>query len=182
MACALLAAVVQAGPADNIVLVPPSELPALARQGGEAMLLHDTMDGKTFLYVEQSQGTKLAVFDVTDPVHIKGEGSVQLDAYGPFDFVSPFGYRAELVRFREGHETAVLDLHRVKAPYLKRVQGMSMPGPIIPVGNEGYVEQVRGEVTKADTGTTFILTDNGLYAVRRLAVESIHQVMTVLPN
>jgi hypothetical protein len=30
---------------NNAVLVPPAELPVSARQSGEAMLLHETVDG-----------------------------------------------------------------------------------------------------------------------------------------
>src|ERR1700687_763656 len=71
---------------SNIILVPPTDLPELARQSGDAMLLYETIDDRTLLYIEQNQDARLAIFDVTDPVHIKGEGSVQLDASEPFDF------------------------------------------------------------------------------------------------
>ncbi|MGA2838860.1 MAG: hypothetical protein ABSG18_01585 [Steroidobacteraceae bacterium] len=33
------------------------------------------------------------------------------------------------------------------------------------------MKQVREEVTNAGTGTTFLLTENGLYLIRRPAVE-----------
>ena len=33
------------------------------------------------------------------------------------------------------------------------------------------VKQVREEISKSDTGTTFLLSENGLYVVRRPAVE-----------
>src|ERR1700721_2337518 len=94
---------------NNLVVVPPTDLPELARQGGEAMLLHETIDGRTLLYIEQNQGARRAPLDVTDPPHVKGEGFVQLDAAGPFDFLSPLGDRAELVRYRQGQGDAVLD-------------------------------------------------------------------------
>ena len=105
------ATAVRANPSNNIVLVPPTDLPALARQSGEAMLLNETIGGRTLLYVEQNEGTRLAIFDVSDPGHIRGEGSVQLDVSGPFDFISPVGNQAELVRFRQGDENGVMDLH-----------------------------------------------------------------------
>jgi hypothetical protein len=204
---------VRANPSNNIILVAPSDLPELARQSGEAMLLHETIDGRTPLYVEQNQGARLAIFDVTDPVHIKGKSSVQLDAPGPFDFVAPLGNQAELVRFRQGHEDAVLDLPKMRDPKLKTVQGLTLQGRITHMGNDGFtvtsqavevqpawdyqvadtvdaqefghvfdVKQVRAEMTKADTGTTFMLTTNGLYVIRRPAVESIHQMMMIPPN
>src|SRR5277367_2196688 len=73
---------------NKMVLMSPANLPELARQNGEAMLLHETGDGRTFLYIEQNHGARLAIFDVSDPSDIKGEGMVQLDATGVFDFVA----------------------------------------------------------------------------------------------
>src|ERR1700687_2560725 len=86
-----------AGPSNNLIVVPPTQLPELARQSGEAMLLRETIDGKTLLYIEQNQGAQLAILDVTDPAHIKGYGSVQLNAPRPFDFVAALGNRSELI-------------------------------------------------------------------------------------
>jgi hypothetical protein len=37
------------------------------------------------------------------------------------------------------------------------------------------VKQVRAEIANQDTGTTFLLTDNGLYLIRRPAVEMAFQ-------
>jgi hypothetical protein len=192
-----------AKPANNLIIVPPTDLPELARQTGEAMFLHDTVDGRTLLYIEHNQGAELAILDVTDPGHIKGEGLVQLDAAGPFDFVSTLGNRAELVRFQQGHGDAVLDFHAASAPTLKKVPGLTLQGPTMSLGDDGFtvsapgdadaqsardyqvvdtaasqemtrvvdVKQVRGEIAKADTGTTFLLAEGGLYVVRRPAVE-----------
>jgi hypothetical protein len=123
---------------NSLIVVPPIALPELARQAGEAMFLHETRDGRALLYIEHDQGTRLAILDVTDPGRVKDEGSVQLDASGPFDFVSTLGDRAELVRFRQGHGDAVLDLHAVKAPTLKRVQGLTLQGPTMPLGDDGF--------------------------------------------
>jgi hypothetical protein len=192
--------------------VPPTELPVLARQGGEAMLLSDAVDGRTLLYIEQNEGSRLAILDVTDPSHIKGAGSVQLDASGPFDFISPVGNQGELVRFRQRNEDAVLDL-RNKIPSLKAVQGLTLTGPVTQLGNDGFtvsgrtpelqrawdyqvvetansrelnrvydVRQVREQLTKADTGTTFLLTEKGLYVIRRPAIETVRQILAISPN
>jgi hypothetical protein len=203
---------VHANPSNNLVLVPPTDLPVLARQSGEAMLLNDALDGRTLLYVEQNEGSRLAILDVTDPGHIKGAGSVQLDASGPFDFISPVGNQEELVRFRQSNEDAVLDL-RKKTPSLKAVQGLTLTGEVTKLGNSGFtvsghapelqrawdfqvvdtansqepnqifdVQQVREELTKADTGTTFLLTEKGLYVIRRPAIETVHQVLAISSN
>jgi hypothetical protein len=200
----LAASISYANPSNDIVLVPPSDLPTLARQGGEAMFLHDTRDGQTLLYIEQREGAQLAIFDVTDPAHVKGKGSAQLDATGPFDFVASLGERAELVRFREGQGDAVLDLQKV--PTLKKVQGVESQSSTTYLGDDGSrfagpaidaafgqsardyqvvqpgtshsdnriieVKQVRQEATNADTGTTFLLAEKGLFLIRRPALET----------
>jgi hypothetical protein len=44
------------------------------------------------------------------------------------------------------------------------------------------VKQVRAETTKADTGTTFMLMENGSYVIRLPAVASIHQMMIISPD
>jgi hypothetical protein len=190
-----------------IVLEPPKDLPSLARQGGDAMLLRDTADGRTLLFVEQNQGAQLAVFDVTTPARIKGEGSVPLEVPGSFDFVSSLGRKAELVRFREGQGEAVLDFRNPLRPTLVKTQSPKSNESIKWLGSDGYldrslaaslpalgeppirdyqvveagklkapaqvfdVKNVRDEVTNPDTGTTFLLTDSGLYIVRRPALE-----------
>jgi hypothetical protein len=194
-ASAILASpITYANPSNRVVLVPPTGLPALAQQGGEAMFLHDSWDGRTLLYVEQRQGAQLAIFDVTDPAHVKGEGSAQLNAAGPFDFVAALGERAELVRFRHGQEDAVLDLHKI--PTLKRLQVQASPvllgdasspfggATLAPAMDQGIwvddqlveVKQVRQKMTNADTGTTFLLAEKGLYLIRRPALETAPEV------
>jgi hypothetical protein len=123
-------ATVHADTPHSIVLVPPAHLPALARQSGEAMMLYQTIDGTTVLYIEQNQGASVTMFDVTDPAYIKSGGSVRLEASGPFDFVSPLGNQAEFIQFRNGHEGAVLDLRRVKNPRLVTAQRPTLQGQI----------------------------------------------------
>ena len=187
---------------SKILLVSPADLPELARQSGEAMLLHKTGDGRTFLYIEQNNGARLAIFDVSDPSGITQQGMVQLDAQGTFDFASEAGDYAELVRFRDGQKEALLDLHKVKAPAIQMAQelklrdemvrqensGGMMALPVTSKSTEGYqpmekvnalaielqdirgaldVNKVRAEVTNNESGTTFLLTADGLYVVRR---------------
>jgi hypothetical protein len=167
------------------------------------MFLHDSADGRTLLYVEQSQGTRLAIFDVTNPARIKAAGAVQLDAPGPFDFVSTFGNQAEVVRFRGDKGDAVLDFNKANAPTLKTAQRLTLQGTTTPLIEDGTAarsqvdpnmrpyqdyqivetesleefkgvvdeRQIREQVTKRDTGTTFLLTETGLYVIRRPIAE-----------
>jgi len=173
------------------------------------MFLHETIEGRIMLHIEQNQGARLVTFDVTDPLHIKGEGSVHLNASGPFDFISPVGNQAELVRFRQGQENAVLDLPRVGAPKLRAAQGLTLPFPMVdaltvprptmdasaaldfaaidPVFiyelNRMFdVKQVRTQMTGTDTATTSMTTEDGLYVIRPPAVQWIHQLMEIPPN
>jgi hypothetical protein len=205
---AIAAQTVDAHAAGRIVVVPPKDLPASVRQSGEAMFLHETIDGKALLYIEQKSGGQLAILDVTDPTHVTREGSVQLDAPGAFDFVSAVGERSELIRFRQSQTDAVLDLQKADAPTLKTVQGLTSGGPAELLGRGGFtvtgqvdanadptvpaprdyqvvdtadskeptlvqtVKQVREEVTNAETGTTFLLANDGLYLIRRPVQET----------
>jgi hypothetical protein len=196
------ASAVQANSYGNIVVLTPTVLPEFARQPGEAMLLRETNDGRAILYVEQQQGARLAIFDVTDPAHIKGEGTVQLGSDGTFDFVSAIGGKQELIEYRQDHRDAVLDFQTEAIPNLKSVQGLTLRGPVTPLGNAGFVvagddmnspsaqnyqvvdstsspvlntvldlKRVGETISKADTGTIFFLSQEGLFVVRRPAVE-----------
>ena len=196
-------------PSNKIILMRPADLPELAREPGQAMMLHATGDGRTLLYVEQNHGARLAIFDVTDPAHVKEEGSAQVDAPGSFDFVSALGDRAELVRFRHAQGEAVLDLHKGEAPTLSTMRGLDSQGSTEGLGDDGFivadqpsvqsdandpnyqvvdlsnplhpnpvgdVKQVRERITDDETGTTFLLTADGLYLVRRPAVEEEYKI------
>jgi len=126
-------------PSNKIILVHPTELPELARVPGQAMLLHYTGDGKTHLFIEQDHGARLAIFDVTDPAHVKEEGSARVAAPGAFDFVSSLGDYAELVRFRNGQGEAVLNLHKVKVPTLSTIQGLDSQASTTRLGDDGLI-------------------------------------------
>jgi hypothetical protein len=189
---------------DQIIVVGPADLPELARVTGQAMMLHDTMDGRTLLYIEQNDGARLAIFDVTDPAHVKAEGSAQVDAPVSFDFVSSLGADAVLVRFRNGQGEAVLNLHKAKTPTLNMIRGLYSQGSTEFLGDDGLIvarrpsmqsdandtdyqvvnisnplhpkpltdiKQVLEKITNDETGTTFLLTADGLYLIRRPAVE-----------
>ncbi len=194
--------------ANRIIVERPAQLPELAQAPGQAMTLHATGDGRTILYIEQNQGARLAIFDVTDPAHVKQEGSAQVDAPGSFDFVSSLGDNAELVRFRNGQGEAILNMRKVKAPTLNTIRNLDLQGSTQRLGDDGFIvaqsatqptvlsgandptdyevvdisnplhpntvadmKRVIEEITNDETGTTFVLTPDGLYLIRRPAVE-----------
>jgi hypothetical protein len=182
--------VAHAASVGNIVVVPPSQLPAASREYSEAMMLHETVGGRMFLYIEQEQGTKLTVLDVTNPAKIKAEKPVALDVPGPFDFVGSAGSRNELIRFRGTGQEAVLDLRRAKVPSIDVLPKLPVTGRLMTPGEENavmspaqyeivdtagatphrHVADVKGvkqEITDDQTGTTYLLAEEGLFVVRR---------------
>jgi hypothetical protein len=81
--------------------------------------------GSTYLYVEQQQGIRLSVFDVTDPARIKLVVSTPLAAEGAFDFVRPLGDHAELVYLCDSQKEAALDLRKTKRPILRMISTLT---------------------------------------------------------
>lgn len=192
---AIIASGVVAAPAahaksvDSRIVVPPADLPEVARHAGEAMLLRQTLDGRTLLYIEQNQGARLAVLDVTDPGFVRAERSVQLDTSGAFDFISTLGNWAELVRFRQGPVDAVFDMHNADAPTILSSPSGRAHDEDMPLTHDLIVDRVNSlelnggvdanpapvEVTNRITGTTFLLTQDGLYLIRHREAEMIER-------
>ena len=123
----------------NQIVEEPSDLPEMAKTPGQALFLYQAADGATYLYVEQHDGERLAIYDVTDPAKIKGVASVPVKASGAFEFVRYLNDRAELVRYRESRQAAVLDLSNPKSPTLKSVDDLSQAGQTESLGQTGLV-------------------------------------------
>ena len=96
-------------------------------------------DGNTSLYVEQQQGARLTVFNVTDAASIKVVSSTPLVTPGAFDFVRPLDGDAELIRFRDDKGVSVLDLHKAKQPTLRMVPALVDPGQTVSLGETGFL-------------------------------------------
>jgi hypothetical protein len=192
----------------ELVVMEPRDLPEAAQAPGNSLFLHSDNEGSTYLYVEQRQGARLSVFDVTDPARIELVVSTPLAADGAFDFVRPLGNNAELVYFRDSHKEAVLDLRKAKRPVLRVISTVTDLGSAETLGESGLlatsqaykyvsalghdyqvidiaasaptplatVKDVRHRVTNNETGTTFLLSPNGLTVVRRLSVENDNKV------
>jgi hypothetical protein len=103
----------------ELVVMQARDLPEQAQTPGNSLFLHSDSAGSTYLYVEQQQGTRLSVFDVTDPARIKLVVCTPLAAEGAFDFVRPLGDHTELVYFRDNQKEAVLDLRKAKRPVFR---------------------------------------------------------------
>ena len=193
----------------NIVIEQPTNLPELAQRPGIAFHLYtESGDGNAYLYVEQHNGQRLVVFDVTDPGHVKMVRTVNLAVPAPFEFGEPVGDSAILLRFDNNQGVAVLDLHKATAPVLKTVNGLQYAGHAEPLGESTFMvtnnnqvnsasvsrdyqivdasnaanpvllytaNLVTRTITREETGTTFLLGQNGLTVIRRPHVEEEYQ-------
>jgi hypothetical protein len=124
---------------NDLVVMEARDLPEQAQTPGNSLFLHSDNAGNTYLYVEQQQGARLSIFDVTDPARIKLVVSTPLAAQGAFDFVRPLGNNAELVYFRDGQKEAVLDLRKARRPVLRMIPAMTDFGPAEPLGESGFL-------------------------------------------
>jgi hypothetical protein len=123
----------------NQIVEEPADLPEMARTPGQSLFLYKAADGKTYLYVEQHNGARLAVFDVTHPAKITAAASVPINAPGAFDFVRYLNDRTELVRFRDSGRRAELDLREPKNPTLRTASSLSQPAHTESLGQTGLV-------------------------------------------
>jgi hypothetical protein len=100
----------------TIVVEYPSDLPGTVRQTSESMCLHATSDGRTFLYIEQDKGRRLAILNVTEPSSIRVAAVVPIEVPSAFDFVRAIGDSEELIRYRDNSGFALLNLRRHSQP------------------------------------------------------------------
>lgn len=122
----------------DIRVVPPSALPEVAQQASQDLLLHYSGAGTPYLYLEQKQGARLAVFDVSEPAHIQLAASVDTGVAKTYDFVQPVGSALELIRFRDGSGSALLKLGKAKAPRFEDIERSAVE-PIEMLGDSGYL-------------------------------------------
>jgi hypothetical protein len=181
-----------------------------ATAGAQDLMLHRTNNGSTFLYVEEQQGAVLAVYDVTDPAHIRLESSVPTGGHGSYDFAGAIGNR-ELIAFRDGSGSGVIDLQQATAPKLAMIAG-AVPASSERLGDAGYlassfvtagpaaqprsvqvvetatevprvvstVAKVTKQVARPETGTTFLLGENGVTVIRQIATERAYEEQLAL--
>jgi hypothetical protein len=206
-----------ASPKPNLVVQPLTT--NTATNDAQDLLLHADDNGSAYLYVEQRQGALLSVYDVTDPAHIKLEASVDLGAHGSYDFVRRIGNN-ELIAFRDGSGSALLDLRKARKPRLSMLdapaavptellgdsgylasspqtgeqKGLPQTQPVAPAHSVQVVEtlgaprllatvpSVTRQVARRDTGTTFLLGQNGVTVIRQLDVEREYAVQLALWN
>jgi hypothetical protein len=97
----------------------------LAQANSEAMYLDKRGDGRTVLYVESAEGTKLTALDVSDPGRIRRLAETELAAPSRFDFVESVGNDNALVRYRDGSGEALLSFKHCKLPVLRDASALT---------------------------------------------------------
>jgi hypothetical protein len=123
----------------EIVVLEPQDLPEQAQHISESLFLHADNGGSTFLYLEQKEGARLVVLDVTDPARIKSVSAIPLEARGAFDFVEALNDHGELIRYRRNGGIAVLDLTKAKKPMLHTVTSEAGFVTTESVGRSGFL-------------------------------------------
>lgn len=123
----------------ELIVVQPKDLPEQAQTPGNSFFLYSDDAGSTYLYVEQEQGARLTVFDVTDPSKVRFVSTTALSGPGAFDFVRPLDGRGELVRYRDNKGVGVLDLHKVKAPAIRTINALAEAGSTESLGETGFL-------------------------------------------
>ncbi len=179
----------------ELVVVPSKKMPAETRQPGIAMTLHLVSPQTLYLYVEEQNDRKLAVYDVSDPGKIKLKKIVQVDAPGPYDFVQSASSSMELIRYRDGGRAAMLDLSKPREPRLSAIGSSASESYIVPsepasdssvisktaVDYEVFAQSsrqplltIKGVLQQemdAGNGTTYFLGADGLTEIRNIKVE-----------
>lgn len=126
-------------PRQSLLVESPSDLPALGRQGGVDMFLHDTSRGRTYLYIESAAGQTLSILDVTDPAAIRSVGEVAISAPAAFDYVQDVNHQSALVRYRDRQGYAMLDFSRYDRPSLHQTAQLSEATAAEGIGDHGLL-------------------------------------------
>jgi hypothetical protein len=194
----------------TIIVESPDNLPVLAQANAEAMYLHDSTDGRTFLYVEAQNGQQLTVLDVTDPARIELSAQTTIPTNSSFNFVKSVGDDDALIQYRNGSGVALLNFKHYKHPVLVNSSALENADTsealgqtaLLVTSNEvtihpfsdprnykvvdtskpsqpgmlAIIPAVKQRLAKSDTGTLFLLNQDGVTVVRRLRVEEEHQI------
>ena len=200
----------------SMIVEQPSDLPESAQNATDAMYLHETSAGEEILYLEQREGKRLAVLDVTDPAQIRTLSQVSVDAPAPYDFVRDLGDSAALIRYRDNSGVAVVSFRQYKRPVLSSAPAFAEASAYESLGQTGLLAESTGGVPQADsrtvgynildfcaparpavlanapdvrqrlflrdTGTLFLLNDQGVTVVRQPQVELEHATELVELN
>ena len=163
----------------EVVVMRPTDLPPAAQLPGQSMYLR-AVGFSRYLYVEQENGKRLTVFDVSRPYSIKTVAEIEVNS-PRFDFLEAVSSDLVLVGIRDLNDSmklGVLNLQHPKKPVLRalgdaefgfvpreRSAAMSQVEPGI------EIRDIRQEITDKELGSCFVLSANGLWIIRHPAIE-----------
>lgn len=124
---------------QEFVVLQSRDLPELAQSAGQSMTLQRFSNGNTYLYLEQRTGARLAIFDVTDPAHVKSVGTVDLQRSSAFDFVRNLSDSTALICFRDNKGAAIVDFQKAKQPKIVVVDALKQAARAELIGNTGLL-------------------------------------------
>jgi hypothetical protein len=123
----------------SIVVESPSNLPEIAQRKSEAMYIRETGGGQTMLYLEQDNGSRLAILDISDLGNIRPVGEVTIAAKSPYDFVETLNDSTALIHYRDHSGFAVINFKKFKAPVLTEAPQFEHPAEAEALGNAGLM-------------------------------------------
>ena len=153
----------------NFIVQALSTNPEFAQNPSQDLLLHDGDNGSTYLYVEQQQGAILAIFDVSDPGHMKIVKFVHTQARGAYDFVTPIGGSTELISLgASGYLSLRHDASPAASAPLRDIQLIETDQTPRLLTT---ITSVTKQTARADTGTIFLLSDGKIVVIRCMDAE-----------
>ncbi len=159
----------------ELVVMEARDLPEQAQTPGNSLFLHSDNAGSTYLYVEQQQGARLSVFDVTFRDSQKEAVLDLRKTKRPvLRMISTVTDLGPAVALGESGFLVTSQAHKY-APAVARDYQVIDVAASIPT-QLATVNDVKHRVTNDYTGTTFLLGPNGLTVVRRLSVENDYKV------
>ena len=124
----------------DVVIETPAVLPLESRQPANAFYLNTKSgDGKSYLYIEQLNGKKLVVLDVTDLAHIKTMQAIMLPFSEQFRFSEELNDSYVVLRSMDQKEMAILNTRKAKAPVLETVDAFEHASQVQSIGRSTFL-------------------------------------------
>lgn len=126
--------------ARDVVIEAPANLPLESRQPANALYLNTSSgDGNAYLYIEQQDGKRFVVLDVTDLAHIKAIRTMSLPFSKSFQFAEELNDSYIVLRSMDQKEMAILNIRKAKAPVLEAVDAFQCTGTVQPIGQSTFL-------------------------------------------
>jgi hypothetical protein len=119
------------------------------------LYLQHTGAGQAILYLEQDQGRKLAILDVTDPANIRAIGQASINAASPYTFVQDMDDSAVLIHYRNRLGFAIISFKNYKQPTLKNEPDYLHPASAGSYGSNGVLMVSSNNSTAAAGDTQY---------------------------